>query len=348
MSIAVKFKKAIFLIAGLVLTFGVYSCSEKKEAQKSIEQIRKEEGVSVKVHSVEKSSFVKELSFFSTLRGYEESTKGSAVGDRVLSIRGKVGSSVSQGQVIVTFPSNNPAIGYTQAKIALENSKKTYERMSKLILSGETSQQNVDNIRTQYEVDKRNLESLEQMINIEAPISGIITEIHVKEGDHVVSGDPLFTVAKLNKMIAKVWASEKEAMLIKNGMTSTVIMGGKEFKGTVNLIPLAMDSKTRAFGVEIMLDNGKRELKSGVTVEAKIKVYENPDAIVIPRKLVFSESGKSFVYIDNNGQATRRDVTLGIESGINIEIKSGLNVGDKLITEGQSLLSEGTKIKVIQ
>lgn len=324
------------------------SCGEKKEQQKSMEQIRKEEGISVKITTVEKANFVKELSFFSTLRGFEESTKGSSVGDRVLKIKGKVGSSVGQGQVIVTFPSNNPAINYTQAKVALENSKRTYERLNRLLEAGETSQQNVDNARTQYEVDKRNAESIEQLINIESPISGIITEIHVKEGDHVNPGDPLFTVAKLNKMIAKVWASEKEALLIKNGMKAIVTMGGRDFNGTVNLVPLAMDEKTRAFGVEILLDNAKRELKSGVTVEAKIKVYENPAAIIIPRKLVFTEEGKSYVYVNNNGIAAKKFITLGNENGINVEITSGLNSGDILITEGQSLLSEGSKLKIIQ
>ncbi len=348
MSKAKFLSKGISILSILTASFIMFSCAEKLEAQKSMEQIRKEDGIAVKVKLVQEEAFEKDLSFFSTLRGYEESTKGSLVSDRVLKMKAKVGQSVSAGQVLVEFPSNNPALGYMQAKASLENAKKMYDRMNELLKAGETSQQNVDNLYTQYEVSRRNVEAIEQLINIEAPISGIITEVHKKEGDHANPGDPLFTVAKLNKMIAKVWASEREVLELKTGMPATVTMGGKEFKGTVNLIPLAMDDKTRAFGVEILLDNPRRDLKSGVTVDVRIKTYTNPRTIVIPRNLVFNDGGKHYVYLDNNGQAARREVTLGMESGIDVEVTGGLSVGERLITEGQTLVSEGTKIKVIQ
>lgn len=341
--------KKIFIGSALALSIvGINACGEKKEAQKSLEQIRSAEGIPVRVEAVQTKEFTKVLTFFTRLRGYEESTKGAMVGDRILKIKAKVGSSVSAGSILVEFPSNNPALQITQAKTALENTKRTLDRMTELLKSGEISQQNVDNVRTQYEVDKRNYEALKQMIYIEAPISGVITEMKYKEGDFVNAGDPLFTVAKLNKMIAKVWASEKEVMSIRQGMDAEVNVSGKIFKGKVSLVPLAMDNDKRAFGVEVLLDNPKRELKSGVTVETKLKTYTNSNTIAVQRNLVMWDGQNKYVFVENGGVAQKRIVSVGEESGMEIEIKSGLNAGDKLIVEGQSLVNDGSKLKLIQ
>jgi RND family efflux transporter MFP subunit len=329
--------------------FLLISCTkdEKKEA-KSMEQIRDEKGVPVKVEVIQATRFDKELSFFSRLSGIEESTKHSMVADRIASVRAKVGQSIGQGRVVITFPTNNPQLQLSQAKIGLDNAEKLYKRMSELLKAGETAQANYDNAETQYLVAKRNYESLKQMIYVESPISGTIVEMFVKPGDDVFRDAKLFTVAQLQKMKAKIWVSESEVNLLKLGMTASMEFGGKEYKGKVTEISLAMDDMKRAFGVEIQFPNPKRELKSGVTTDVKIITYTNPNVIVVPRNLIKNEADKKYVFVENGGKAEQRFIQTGNESSISVEILSGLNAGERLITEGMSLLSNGKKIKVIQ
>ena len=220
--------------------------------------------------------------------------------------------------------------------------------MAELLKAGETAQANYDNAETQYLVAKRNYESLKQMIYVESPISGTIVELFVKPGDAVFRDAKLFTVARLQTMKAKIWVSENEVNQLRTGMNASIMFGGKEYKGKVSEISLAMDEMKRAFGVEIQFPNPKRELKSGITTDVKIITYTNPNVIVVPRNLIKTESEKKFVFVENNGKAEQRFIQTGNENSIMVEVQNGLNNGDKLITEGMTLLSNGKKIKIIK
>ncbi len=331
----------------LVALLALSSCQKKIEPGKSIEQIRAEQGVPIRIVTIGEKEFNKNLTFFAKLSGIKETMQQAMIGDKVVKINAKVGSTVREGQVIVEFPKDNPQIQYEQARLGYENAKKLYERMSQLLKAGETSQQNFDNAETQYLVAKKNWESIYQLINIESPISGQIVQMLVKEGDKVKSGDNIFTVAQLSKMMAKVWVSSAEVEYIKTGMSATMKINGDEFTGRVAVVDLAMDEMRRAFGVEIHFDNGHRKIQSGVTTDIKINAYNNSKAIMVPRKVIVRDGDETFIFVEKDGKAEKRAVELGLESGIDVEIKNGLNPGDRLITEGIALLRNGTKIKIV-
>ena len=331
----------------LVALLALSSCQKKIEPGKSIEQIRAEQGVPIRIVTIGEKEFNKNLTFFAKLSGIKETMQQATIGDKVVKINAKVGSAVREGQVIVEFPKDNPQIQYEQARLGYENAKKLYERMSQLLKAGETSQQNFDNAETQYLVAKKNWESIYQLINIESPISGQIVQMLVKEGDKVKSGDNIFTVAQLSKMMAKVWVSSAEVEYIKTGMSATMKINGDEFTGRVAVVDLAMDEMRRAFGVEIHFDNGHRKIQSGVTTDIKINAYNNSKAIMVPRKVIVRDGDETFIFVEKDGKAEKRAVELGLESGIDVEIKNGLNPGDRLITEGIALLRNGTKIKIV-
>lgn len=343
-----KFKSnpyVLFLIS-IFLLLSVSCTKEKKDPPKSMEQIRKEKGVPVVVKTVEYTNFEKSLSFICKLSGIQEATASSMIGDNVQKIRFKIGDNVRQGQVVVEFPTSNPSIQYTQAKVAFENAEKLYNRMKELVQAGETSQLNFDNVETQYLVAKRNWESVKQMVNIEAPISGKIIEMFVKEGEYIDRGKPLFTVSQLHKMKAKIWVSESEIGYLKLGQPATLIFGNEEFTGKIAELGLAIDKYTKAFGVEVHFDNQKGKLKSGITTELKVRIYSNPKAIVVPSNLIQKSNGNAYVYVVDGDQAVLKEVKLGVQSDIDYEILSGLNPGDKLIIEGQGLLQDGVKVAI--
>jgi RND family efflux transporter MFP subunit len=331
----------------LVFSILLVSCQkEEKEPAKSMEQIRDEEGIPIRVEPIKAKDFEKSLTFYSKLSGILESTKTSMVADKVVSVKARVGEHVSEGQVIIEFPTDNPALQYSQAKAALDNSELLYKRMKNLLAAGETSQQNFDNAETQYLVNKRNYESLNQMLFVRAPISGKILEMNVKVGDNVDHGKPLFTVGSIARMKARLNVSGEEVAQLKLGMEAVVTFNNKLYIGRITEIPLAMDELTRSFPVEIQFDNRGEELKSGILVEVKIKTFEKKNDIVIPRSVITTHGDKKFVFIEYNGTAVEREIKTGVESGIEVEVLSGLNVGDRLITEGVAMLENGKKVVV--
>jgi len=332
----------------LVISFFLFGCGREEKEAKSIEEIRKDEGVPVKVNVIETKTFEKYYSFYSKLCGIKEATKGAIVGGKIEKINARVGDLVKKDQIIVEFDKANPGLQYEQGKSAFINAEKTYERLKKLLEAGETSQANFDAAETQYLVAKRNYESLKQMLFIEAPFEGTLVNMKVYEGDNVDKDTHLFTIAQLDKMRAKLWASESEISMINKGMTAEMLINNRKYSGRVVDVSLAADPYKQAFYAEVEFNNPKRELKSGVVADIKILTYRNTKAIVIPRNLLMEDEKGSFVFTVNNNTAEKRYVKNGNDSGLDYEIKEGLKKGDVLVVQGGTQLDNGTKVKVIQ
>jgi membrane fusion protein, multidrug efflux system len=337
-------KTLIVLFTALVLFNG---CGNQVQESKSMEQIQTEDGVPVRVEEIKYQIFNKNLSFFAQLEGIKEATKGAMIGGRIDRIRAKVGDNVVKDQVIIEFAEDNPGLQYEQARTALENAEKTYNRMKTLLQAGEISQATFDGAETNYLVSKRNFESLKQMLYIQAPFTGTLVEIKVNEGDNVKSEASLFKVAQVNRMRAKVWANEDEISMISKGMKAYTEIGGKRFNGNVSDISMAIDPMRRAFYAVVEFDNPGNVLKSGMTADIKILVYNNPKAIIVPRNIIMKDNQGIYVFVENNNMAAKRYVTNGRDAGMDSEITSGLDSGEKVITQGISLVNDGSKVKVI-
>ena len=338
----------LLIIAITLLQLSVVSCGGEDEPAKSMAQIQEEEGVPVKVETIEYKPFEKFHSYFAKLAGIKEATKGAPFGGKIEKINYRVGAYVEADSVVIEFPYDAPGSVYEQTKTTYETSKKTYERTKVLLEAGESSQANFDAVEAQYLVNKRNYEIARQLTFIEAPFSGRIVDIKVNVGDNVNKDAPLFTIAQLHKMRARVWITEKEIGEIKKGMSAYMDFGGKTYIGKVVELSLAIDPAKQAFFAEVEFDNSRRELKSGVTVEIKILVYENKKAIIIPRNLMAMDEEGQYVFVEKDGKAEKRYISDGNDSGIYFEISKGLQVGDKLITKGASQLTDGSKVNVIQ
>lgn len=345
----ILFKKSIIgttiLFLALLLLAG---CGSENSDTKSSEDIRNEEGFPVKVEEIKYQPFEKYLTFFSKLTGVKEATKGAMVGGNITKVNAKIGDYVKEGQVIIQFDTDNPALQYNQAKTTFENAEKNYVRLKALYDAGETSLAAFEGAETQYLVSRRNYESLKKMLFIESPFDGYIVDLKVNPGDGVKSEVPLFTVAQLFKMRSKIWVSEKEIVQFKKGMTAITEFGGQRFVGKIVEIALAVDPARQAFYVEVEFDNSKGILKSGLTNEIKILTYENPKAIILQRNLIMNDENGSYVFVNADGKASKRYIGNGNDSGILYEIKTGLNPGDMLIIKGASQLEDGSKLNVIQ
>lgn len=343
-SIRIKAISSLLIISGLFLS----SCSDSEEESKSMEQIQKENGIPVVVQKVTPQKFGEYLSFYGRFKGYKETTIGAAIGGRIDKINALPGTYVKENQVIVEFPEDAPASQYQQAKSAYENSKKTYERMKALHDNGEIAQAQFDGIETKFKVDKRNFETMKDMLHLDAPYNGVITEVMVHEGDNVKGKAPLFTIAQLNKMKIRIWLSDSERMQIKKGMFVQATVAGKTYPGKVKDLSMSVDPMKQAFYADIIFDNRNSEILPGLTADIKVVLYENEQAIVISRNLLKQDKNGKFVYLADGSTVKRQMVTIKNESGVLYEIGSGLKSGDPLIIKGVARLTEGAKINIVK
>jgi RND family efflux transporter MFP subunit len=270
------------------------------------------------------------------------------VADEVEEVMVQVGDTVERNQVLLGFPQSTPSARYLQAKVAYENAKVTYERIEQLYKNGHVAEQERDNAQAAYDVAAADYRSVRDMVEVSAPIDGYVTRINVRESDNVEPGDLLLTISQIDRMTAKVWASDREIASIRVGQRASAAWNDKRIEGRVVQVDMAMDSDHQGFGVVLEFDNPKRILKVGVIADITITTYSNPEALSIERKNIMKEGDTHFVYLARNGAAERRDVVIGRQHGLDVEVREGLAMGEYLITEGQLLLEQGNKIRIVE
>jgi RND family efflux transporter MFP subunit len=340
-------KRIIVFMVGLALVIGFSNCTKKKTDAKSMEQIYKEEGVPVKTQKVSPKEFKTTLSFHSVLTGIKESTAYAAMGDKVEKIHVNVGDYVKKDAVLVTFPTDSPSARYYQAKVSFENAKTAFQRIENLYKSGGISLQERDNAKARYEVARADWDSVRQMVKVKAPISGYVTKVHVSETDNVDKEMALVTISRTDRMKAAIWVSEEEIFDVTKGMSATAAWQGNTIEGKVVEVDMAMNSMKKAFRAVVEFDNPANRLKAGTTVEINITTSNKPDAIVTERKNILKEKENYVVYVVENGKAGKRTIILGKEQGLDVEIADGLKPGDELVVEGQMMLEDGSKVKIV-
>lgn len=340
-------KSVNLILPSLVIFLSLFTGCTSKHS-KLDEEKYSEKPIPVKVQVIEYQKFNQILSFYCTLSGIKETTKRSLVSDKVEKIFFKPGDKINEKQIVLKFPIDNPTLQFEQAKTNYETLLKTYNRMKELLNKGDISQQNFDNIEAQYLVAKRNLESIKQILFVEAPISGFLSNLYVTEGQHVEVRDPLFTISVLNKVRGVFWANEKEIIHLKKGLDAKIIWNNVEFKARIESVALKVDPKMKGFRVDVVADNSKLILKSGIIVEVLVPVYENPRAIVLPKTLIQNSFDKrEFVYVEEDGKAHRRFIKVGNTNSGFVEVIYGLRPNEKVIVEGYENVFDGSVVNVI-
>ncbi|MBK7106410.1 MAG: efflux RND transporter periplasmic adaptor subunit [Ignavibacteriae bacterium] len=342
-------KKIILLFSVILSGISFFSgCTTEKKEAKNMEQIYKEEGIPVRVKEAVKSNFTKELTYNSILSGIEESSASASMGGRIEKVLTKVGDFVKKDQVLFTFPADAPGTQYFQAQSAYENAKSTYERYKTLHEVGGVSAQNLDNIKTQFEVNRANWETVRKVVNVLAPITGYVTKVSVVESEDVRKETVLATVADLRKLKASIQVSEEEINDVRKGGKAYAEWQGLKIPGIISQVDMAMDPMTQSFNADIIFENPNAQIKAGITADITIvNEKKGAESITLERKDLIKKGNDFYVYVFQDGKSVMKKVEVGKSSGINVEILSGINEGEKVITEGQTFLDNNSKVKII-
>ncbi|MGL4452010.1 MAG: efflux RND transporter periplasmic adaptor subunit [Sarcina sp.] len=184
-------------------------------------------------------------------------------------------------------------------------------------------------------------------------ISGVVKEINLKVGQIPVSlVKPGMLIESTSNVDFEFKIMKEDLEKFKVGMDviTCVDINGKEEerKATIESISQEEDEKSKQYKVIATMQNSNEEIKIGDFVRLMLKTNVKKDVIVVPKDAVIREDGKSFVYISNNNIAKRVEIVTGIENHNEVEIQSGLNIGDKVIVKGKEFLEQGEKINIVK
>jgi Cu(I)/Ag(I) efflux system membrane fusion protein len=183
---------------------------------------------------------------------------------------------------------------------------------------------------------------------IYTPLSGVVIEKVVQEGQYVNVGDTLFNIADLSHVWVEVEVYENEFPNIKIGQTADLVSQsypGTTFRGRVAFIYPFLDPKTRTVKARVELPNPGLKLKPDMFVNASIKVPLG-SSMVVPASAVMDTGQRQVVWVEMKpGMFEPRDVKVGSRVGDDIQILSGLKAGEKVASSGGYLIDSEAQLK---
>ena len=320
--------------------------SEKKVT--TIEEIQKVKGKPARVVKAATVKLTDVRSFSGTIEGSQQTNAVAKLGDPIAKVNVRVGSKVKKDQVLAEFLYTGDNTSYQQALANIDLQQKTLSRMKEVQAKGGVSQQTIDQQETQLNVAKMNLEAARRATLVLAPSAGTITEVKYKVGEVPGVGGAMFTIANLDKVILKLNVTSSEIGFFKKGAKATIELNGEKIQGEVSLIPLAADKTTRFFPVEVTFKNKNRKLLPGMYLTAKLDAREVTGVTVPTEAVVYSNGVNAVWIVDNEGNAKRRIVQLGVQTKNDIQINEGINEGDNVIVSGQSRMNDGDKVLIVE
>ncbi|MCK9627134.1 MAG: efflux RND transporter periplasmic adaptor subunit [Bacteroidales bacterium] len=303
--------------------------------------------VEVKVADVKKQPVPQQVDFTGNIEPYVKNNISSAASQRVEKIMVEIGSRVRKGQLLVQMESLN----YSQAKVQLENLKLDLARIEELYKAGGVAQQQYDQIKTQVNVAEQSIRNLDKNTKLLSPIDGVVTQRNYDNGD-MVAGLPILVVMQIQPVKILINISEEYFPQVKVGTPVQItldVYDGKTYSGKVSLVYPTIDPATRTFQAQVSISNPKSEIRPGMFARAKVN-FGTKDRFVVPDKAVVKQSGTNdkYVYVLDGDVVKYTKVEVGKRVGSIYEIKSGLELGQKVVVAGLSRLVDQAKVKVVE
>lgn len=187
--------------------------------------------------------------------------------------------------------------------------------------------------------------------SIYSPITGIIASRSVDVGEGASMGMPVMRVVNANPIRVDCTVSELDIAKIKVGDDAeTTVDGlpGRSFFGRVADISPQATRDQRNYIVRVEVDNPEGLIKSGMFARIVMVVGEKTDVVTISRDCLVERGDQRKAYVVQDGVIKVRDVKIGIISGSEVEITSGVRAGELVVTEGQSMLADGQQVSPVQ
>ena len=301
-----------FNVMAVCAALSFVACSGQKETS---EQVEEETVQLVKIAKVMEQAVPQVVSYTATVEPYKRNSISSSVPNRIKKIYVEVGDKVYAGQKLVDLDQANLA----QQKLQLDNLELEYNRVKELFAVGGASQQQVDQLRTQY-------------------------------GD--MASGAILTVMQIQPVKVLVNVSESDFTKVKIGMSVDVnveVYGDEVFKGKVSLIHPTIDPATRTFVTEINIPNTDSRIRPGMFARVNID-FGNVNRVVVPDQAVVKRSGSGdrFVYVYKDGKVSFNQVQLGRHIDKTYELISGVENGAEVVIAGQSRLKDGAAVKIAE
>ncbi|MFK7863162.1 MAG: efflux RND transporter periplasmic adaptor subunit [Pseudohongiellaceae bacterium] len=300
---------------------------------------------------VELRSIADEIESVGTSVANESVDLTAKVSETVFAVNFEDGEFVERGQILVELVKADEASRLAEAQATVNDAERQYERITNLAGQNLVADNEQDQAQTNLETARARLEGVMVAMDdrlVRAPFSGRLGFRNISEGSLLTPGSIITTlddvsVIKLDFTIPEVYLAD-----ISVGQTiqaNSIVYDDKKFEGQISVVGSRIDPVTRGVSVRATIDNTDLLLRPGMLMTVSLALNEQP-ALVVPERSVIASQGIQYVFVvGSDNKVARTEVELGRRRNGMVEVISGLQEGQDVVSEGTVRVRPGQTVQ---
>jgi membrane fusion protein (multidrug efflux system) len=287
------------------------------------------------------------------------------ISGRLVLLNVKEGSMVSKGTLLAKLYDgdlqariNSLNVQQKKLEVQLKIAQQNEDRSAKLLKIQGISQQDYDmsllqvnNITADIGVIQAQIGEIRANMtktNIYAPFSGKIGLKNISPGSFVTPSTIMTTISQVNQLKLQFNVPEKYGSAVKKGQEVEFTVDGSQkiFNASIIATEDAVEESTRSLAVRALVKGIDPALIPGAFAKIKIVLGKNEEAIMAPNNAIIPQGRKKLIYLFKTNKAASTEITTGVRDSLNIQILTGVNKGDTVITTGLLFLKPGSDVKI--
>ncbi len=279
---------------------------------------------------------------------------------RVIKLPVSLGSVVKKGALLAKLDSTvqraqakQAHANLRQAEAALELAASEFARAETLHGKQAVSDLVLEQRRIQHESSEAGVEAARAGValankavadcSVRAPFAGTVAEVHLELGALVAPGTPSFRLVSIKQVRVLSGVSGSAVGKIQIGMPIDLripSLGDRAFRGVVGRIGPTADPRTRTYPLEANVENKDGALRPGMMAKVDVILAQRSEVVLVPRSCIIEDT-PPHVFVVRDGRAEQRSVTLGQNQDELVEVLSGIEAGEVMVSLGRQRLSDG-------
>lgn len=287
-----------------------------------------------------------------TLEALNSVDLSAAANGRLVSLSAKDGASVQKGTLLAKIDDSELKAQLKQAESNQQLAKQKMDRTQGLVEKNAATQADLEAAEAGLKSADANIELIRAQIaktEVRAPFSGKLGFVNVSVGAWVTTGTSIVTLSEVNKLKAKFALPQRYATTLKVG--DSIELQDEERaitrKGKVSALDATISESSRTRQILVTVDNAKGDLIAGGYAKVNVNLESGrTKTIPVPAEALTLDKDGAYVFVVQEGKASMRRVETGLRTPISVDVISGLNEGDTVITSGLISIRQGSAVRI--
>ncbi|MEZ5002760.1 MAG: efflux RND transporter periplasmic adaptor subunit [Chitinophagales bacterium] len=306
--------------------------------------------LAVEGYKIVAEPFNNEIILTATLLANESVELKSPISGQVLDIHFKEGQKIYKGQSIVHIDDRNWNAQLLGLNAQLDAANSDLERKKKLLEIEGSTQEEIETAFSLVESLKSNIKQLEiniDLANVTAPFSGQLGMRDFSKGAYLREGDIITTLTEVSQLKVDFEVPQEHHASVEIGKIVKVLIDKDTLNAKIYAINPMISESSRTINARALLQQpSKKLIMPGTFAEVLLATNYVNNALMVPTQAIVPEIDEQTVYQLKNGKAVRKTIEIGNRTAEKVNVLSGIQEGDTLITTGLLLVKDGMEVSL--